>query len=282
MTVRVLETSFAAAALMVVAGGASAHEVCRFVGTTDHSGRIAVVTDVATAGFTTTVDVRVEFEAAPMLWPAILYRAEELSTWRAGELERVAVNNRYFAGGHVVRQQWDEFERGADRMEARRVQAKSLAELAYTHPSFVRHWDVAAFGVPWLTDYWASSPERRPDLDGSPLSPGLRTPLAMAFYWVRSLPNGGQEVPVFLPGFKARQVVRLPITSAAWAGGLVWETPLRYPALKERPVSTATAWTSTDGHLLQLAFELHSWSGSARGLIHQGSCDGSVAPVAAQ
>jgi hypothetical protein len=42
--------------------------------------------------------------------------------------------------------------------------------------------------------------------------------------------------------------------------------PLRYSAFSERPVSIATARTSPDGHLLQLAFEVHGLRGSGRGL----------------
>jgi hypothetical protein len=45
--------------------------------------------------------------------------------------------------------------------------------------------------------------------------------------------------------------------------------PLRYSAFSERPVSIATARTSPDGHLLQLAFEVHGLRGSGRGLILQ-------------
>jgi hypothetical protein len=50
--------------------------------------------------------------------------------------------------------------------------------------------------------------------------------------------------------------------------------PLRYSAFSERPVSIATARTSPDGHLLQLAFEVHGLRGSGRGLILQDGCDG--------
>jgi hypothetical protein len=160
-------------------------------------------------------------------------------------------------------------------MRANRVQAKTLADFRLKHPGFVRHWDPATFGQPWLNDYPAASPERRADLDLKGVSPKLRSPLALAFYWIRWLPPGGQDVPVFLPGFKADKLVDLPITAAPWAGGTLWRTPLRYPALSETPTSTATAWTSPDGHLLQLAFDLHEPRGSARGLIRQTGCEGS-------
>jgi hypothetical protein len=255
---------------------ASAGEVCHFAGTTNYAGRVAVATNVAAADGVTRVDVAVTFEATTILWLHIHYLVEEISFWRAGELESVAVNNRYFVGGHIVRQQWDDFHRGPDGLHGYRVQAKTLADFRRRHPGFVQHWDPATFGWPWLHDYQSASPERRPDLDlkGSPLPTGLRSPLAMAFYWVRWLPRVGQNVPVFLPGFKAERLIELPIAGASWTGGMLWRTPLRYPALSKRAPSTATAWTSADGHLLQLAFELHGSHGVARGLIHQEGCDG--------
>lgn len=257
------------------AHAATANEVCRYAGTTDYSGHVAVVTDVATAGSTTTVDVTATFGATPLLWPAVRYQVQEFSTWRAGELQSLAVNTRYSAGDHLVRQQWDEFEHRPDGLRAQRVQAKTLSELAHRSPAFVRHWDPATFGADWLADYRLAAPERRPDLDlAGPPPTGLRTPLALAFYWVGRLPTEPADVPVFMPGFKARHLVQLPVVSTSWAGGLVRQTPLRYPALKDRPVSSATAWTSFDGHLLQLAFDFYTWSGSARGLIRKRGCEG--------
>ena len=271
-----------AAQMCAATSRAAAGERCRYAGNTDYAGHVAVTTDVSATGGTTRVDVALAFEATPMLWVHVRYLIEEVSTWRAGELESVAVNNRYSVDGHVVRQQWDEFQRGADGLQAHRVQAKTLAEFRRKHPAFVQHWDPAAFGLPWLADYPSASPERRPDLDlgGASLPPGLRSPLALAFYWVRQLPSGGQDVPVFLPGFKTERVVELPIAAAASAGGVRWRAPLRYPALSETPASTATAWTSPDGHLLQLAFELHAPRGSAQGLIRQEACEGDPAEEA--
>ena len=194
---------------------ASAGEICRFAGTTDYAGHVAITTDVTATDDVTRVDVVATFEATTMLWAHIRYLVEEVSTWRAGELESVAVNSRYLIGDHIVRQQWDDFQRGADGLQARRVQAKSLADFRLRHPGFVQHWDPTTFGQPWLDNYQSASPERRADLDlkGSPLPPGLRSPLAMAFYWVRWLPRGGQNVPVFLPGFKGERLVDLPIVS---------------------------------------------------------------------
>ncbi len=253
---------------------ARAGERCRFSGTTDYAGHVAVTTDVSATGGDTRVDVAVAFEATPALWVHIRYLAQEVSTWRAGKLESVAVNNRYSVDGHIVRQQWDEFQLGAEGLQARRVQGKTLADFSRKHPAFVRYWDQAAFGLPWLADYASASPQPRPDLGlgAASLPSGLRSPLALAFYWVGRLPRGGQAVPVFLPGFKGERLVTLPIAAVVSPGGVRWSTPLRHPALSETPASTATAWTSADGHLLQLAFELHAPRGSARGLIRQEGC----------
>jgi len=257
-------------------------EVCRFAGTTDYAGRVAVTTDVEAADGVTRVDVTMAFDVTWMLWLRIHYLVEEISTWRAGEMERLAVNTRYLIGEHIVRQQWDAFQRSRGGLLAHRVQAKTLADFRRRYPGFVQHWDPATFGSPWLQDYQSASPERRADLDlkVSHVPSGLRSPLAMAFYWIRWLPHGGQDVPIFLPGFKADQLVDVPIAAASSTGSLLWRAPLHYSALSKTPASTATAWTSSDRHLLQLAFEVHEPRGSANGLIDQEGCKGaSIKPT---
>src|ERR1700733_2990405 len=105
-----------------------------------------------------------------------------------------------------------------DGMRGYRVQAKSRTDFQRRHPGFVQHWDPTTFGQPWLDAYSAASPERRADLDlaTSPVSSNLLSPLALAFYWVRWLPPGGQDKAVFLPGFKADKLVDVPITAADW------------------------------------------------------------------
>ncbi|MGC1411291.1 MAG: hypothetical protein WA864_20395 [Acetobacteraceae bacterium] len=269
-------------AVQLCSAEAFAAEVCHFTGNTDYDGHVAVTTAVAATGGVTRVDVIANFESTTTFWLRLHYMLEEVSSWRGGELENVAVNSRYLIGNHIVRQQWDDFQRDHDGMLGHRVQAKNLGDFRHKHPGFVQHWDPATFGQPWLRDYPAASPERRADLDlkGSSLPSGLRSPLAMAFYWVRWLPHDGQEVPVFLPGFKADRLVDLPITAARAPDGTLWKTPLRYPALSKTPTSEATAHISSDGHLLQLAFELHEARGSARGVINQVGCEGApVAPV---
>jgi len=255
---------------------ASGAEVCHFTGASDYDGHVAVTTDVAAADSITRVDVAGTFEATTMFWLHIRYLIEEVSTWRNGELETVAVNSRYLVGDHIVRQQWDYFDRGADGLQAHRVQGKTFADFRRDHPGFAQHWDPATFGQAWLHDYHLASPKRRTDLDLKDLPPpsGLRSPLAMAFYWVRWLPRGNQDVPVFLPGFKSERLLHLKIEAASSSDGTVLRAPLRYSAFSETPVSIATARTSPDGHLLQLAFEVHGSRGSGRGLILQDGCDG--------
>ena len=258
---------------------ASAGEVCHFTGTTDYDGKVDVTTKVNAAGDTTSVDVVVVFSASTMPWFPLHYLVEERSTWRGGALDDLAANTRYSIGAHIVRQQWDYFRRGPDGLRAYRVQGKTGEKFERQYPGFARHWSVAAFGEPWLRDYQAASPDRRTDLDlgREALSPHLRTPFAMAFYWVRWLRHGGTEADVFLPGFKTDKLVHLSIASGAAQRGISWYAPLHYVALSESPPSSATAIITQDGHLARLAFELHGSAGSAHGLIRQQDCEG--APV---
>lgn len=270
---RLLVAGFAATQLL--SARAEAGEVCRFAGTTDHAGQVEVTTDASGHDDLLRLDVAVRFSATSMLLAHIDYLAEEVSTWRAGVLESVAVNNRYLFDGGIVRQQWDVFQSGPDGLQGRRVQGKRLAEFRRQHPGFVQHWDPATFGAPWLGEYGRAASDPRPDLglDRAEVRPGLRTPLALAFYWLR-WPGSGWDVPVFLPGFKGERLVDLPVAASGWAGGTLAQVTLRYHALDSEPASTATAWTSGDGHLLQLAFELHGSRGSAHGLIHAEGCQG--------
>lgn len=260
--------------LLAQATSAGADEVCRFSGTTDYAGSIEVTTEAAEKDGLLGLDVVVRFRATATVLAHIHYLAEEVTTWRDGALESAAVNNRYLFDGGIVRQQWDVFQRRPDGLDGHRVQGKRLAEFRRKHPGFVQHWDPETFGSPWLRDYGRAAPDIRPDLglDRAQLLPGLRTPLALGFYWVRFLPRGGSDLPVFLPGFKGERLVNLPFRVSHWSGGKLVRVTLRYHALSTAPASTASAWTSTDGHLLQLAFELHGPRGSARGLIKAEGC----------
>ena len=83
-----------------------------------------------------------------MFWFGVHYLVEEVSNWHDGQLESVAVNSRYLIGDHIVRQQWDNFQRGTDGLQAYRVQAKILADFRRRHPGFIQHWDPMTFGQP--------------------------------------------------------------------------------------------------------------------------------------
>ena len=263
------------AATLLWMANASAAELCRFAGTTDYQGRVTITTETATGNGATQVDVVATVAAWWNFLLPIQYLTEEISSWRGEELQSVAVNYRYLVGSHIVRQNWDVFERRSNAMQGWRVQGKTLSEFREKHPGFAQHWETAGFGQSWLPDYRFASPERRRDLDldGARLPPGLRSPLAMAFYWVRFLPHHDVNVPVFLPGFKADKIIELPIRAIADPNSVQWRAPLRYPALSATPASGATVWVSADGHLQQLAFELHGSRGSVQGLIHQEGCE---------
>ncbi len=254
-----------------------AAELCRFAGNTDYDGKVDVTTKVSVSGDVTRVDVAVTFEATTMFWLRMHYLVEEISVWRSGVVQDVALNTREFVNSHIVRQQWDQFRRVGDTLKARRVQGKRPAEFAARYPDFARHWDPTDFTRPWLRDYDAAKPEQRPDLDMAAAGPTMQTPLALAFYWVRFLPRGGATLPVFLLGFKADKRADLPIAGTPRQGDMLWRTPLRHPDLSASPVSSATALTSPDHHLLDLSFDLFGPRGSAHGDISQLGCTGRAA-----
>ena len=262
--------------------------MCHFTGTSDYAGHVEVTTNVSTRANdgTTTVDVVAGIKATPILFVHINYLMEEISTWRSGQLQRVAVNSRYIVDNHVIRQEWDLFDRGAAGLEAYRLQGKTPRDLLLRHPAFIRHWNPANFGEPWLQDYQSAGPERRPDLDlpRTSLRPNLRSPLALAFYWSRQLPSNGQATTVFLPGFKRDKRVDLTITEAEppHDGRQVWQTSVRYPALSKTRASTADAWVSMDGHLLQLTVSVQSGSGNLHGVVRQVGCNGTADPPSAR
>jgi hypothetical protein len=255
-----------------------ANEVCRFAGTTDYDGHVAVTAISSTNPETgvTTVDVRLGFKGTPLPLVHTNYLMQEISTWRASRLQSLAVNSRYRVDGRVVRQLWDVFVRGADGLEAYRLQARTPEELQAKHPAFAAQADPAAFGQPWLQDFWRANPERRRDLDlpASSAVPDIRSPLALAFYWAGRLPRRGEAATVFLPGFKRDKSVTLTIDPAGppSEGAQPWATSVRYPALSMSRPSTAEAWISADGHLLQLAVQVRTHDRTASGVIHQEGC----------
>ena len=257
---------------------AYAAETCHYAGTTDYDGQVAVTTTVEPTKDGTRVDVALTFDSVTMILFHVRYLIEEISFWRGSTLQSVAMNTRYLFSEHIVRQQWDVFRRAPDGLQGFRGQAKTLADFELKHPGFVRHWDPVTFAQPWTGDYQAAPPERRADLDLKGLPANLRSPLAMAFYWTRFLPKDGQDVAVFLPGFKKDRLAELPIRGTPSSGGMSWQAPLRYPLLSPSPVSIGSAQTSADGHLLRLAFMLHQPRGSAQGEVHQQGCDGAPVP----
>ena len=267
-----------AAALVAVSAAACAAERCRFEGTTDHAGRVVADTLVTTApDGERTVDVTLDLRATAWWLLDVRYLVEEITTWRGDTLRQVAVNTRSLAGERVVRQSWDVFRRDGDSLQAWRVQAKTAAGLRDRHPGFQAHWDTASFGTPWLGDYDAARPERRPDLDLAHAAPSLRTPLALAFHWSRWLPDRLAPVPVFLPGFKRDASLTLdpaPAPSSEAPG--LWRVPLRHPALDAAGPSEADASVSADHRLLGLSFVLHAAQGSAHGTIHAAGCSGNA------
>ena len=261
---------------------ARAGEVCHFAGTTDYAGRVAVDTKVSTrvADGTTTVDVIGVFQGTPWPFVHVRYLMQEISTRKSDQLQSVAVNSRYILDGFIVRQEWDLFDRGTDGLEAHRLQGKSIADIRRKYPTFVGHWDPASFGQPWIEDYRVAGAERRPDLDlpASSVRPDLRSPLALAFYWSRRIPGTGQAASVFLPGFKRDKRVDLTIAAAdpPRDGRRLWQTSVRYPTLSMTVASTAKAWVSVDGHLLELAGSVQGGNYTAYGVVRQESCNGTA------
>ena len=250
---------------------ARAAEVCLYEGRTSYSGHVVVRTEAAEANGLTTIDVTARLDAEVWWLWKVQYLTEEISTWRAGELQSVAVNNRYSVNGRVNRQQWDVFVRGPDGLVASRVQSRSLSEFRRRHPAFVAHWDPGAFGQAWLPDYAAAGPERRTDLDlgRAAMPPQLRTPYALAFYWSRWLPAAGGTVPVFMPGWKRDARLDALVTPS---GAGRWRMDLRHPALGGDRASWAEAAVSPDHRLLRLSFDVHASVGNGQGWADQAGC----------
>src|SRR6202044_490730 len=61
---------------------ASASEVCRFGGTTDGAGHVAITTDVAAMNGVTRIEVEMTFETTGMFWLPLHYLVNEISTWQ--------------------------------------------------------------------------------------------------------------------------------------------------------------------------------------------------------
>lgn len=262
----------ASLALATVIASAAQAETCRFTGTTSHDGRLTARTEVSQGNDLVTVDVTLEFTVSAWL-SDYRYLGQEISTWRGPDLVALAINQRSFSGGDVIRQQWDVFTRRGDTLEASRVQAKRLAEFRQHHPGFLRHWPATDFGQSWLADYARAAPERRPDLDLQ--AAGAYTPFAFAFYWSRFLPPAGATVTAVLPGFKQNKTTRLALGPAtAGDGWQRWATPLQHPGLDSSLPSLAAAWVSPDHYLLQLGMEVSTAWAAGRAMLHGEGCTG--------
>ena len=211
-----------------------------------------------------------------MIWFHIHYLVEEISTWRAGELEAVAVNTRYLVGSRIIRQRWDMFRRDKDAMRAQRVQAKTLADFRRRHP--------ASFGIgipqhsasPGLTTIRPHPPTV------APIST-LRARAAVAEIAIPARPGLllGQMAAAGWPGrggVPARLQGRSAGGPADHGGHLDWRHIVAgagaVSGAERGPPSSPRPGPPRDGRLLQLAFDLHEPRGSARGLIRQEGCEG--------
>jgi hypothetical protein len=257
---------------------ATASETCRYSGATSYSGRVSVETKAAAQNGETTVDVAARVSARSFGLIDWRYLYQEIGTWRDGELRSIGVNHRYSVAGSIRRQLWDVFNRTPAGLAGYRVLGTTLDDFRAKHPGFVRHWDPATFGEPWLPDYASAPPERRADLDlpHASMPPGLGTPLLLAFYWVRWAGQQERTVPVFLPGFKhdARADIRVRPMGVDHDGLLHLHSSVRHPQLSETEVSTGDAWISPDHHLVRVAFNARGDHASAQGELHLDGCEG--------
>ncbi len=253
-------------------------ETCRYAGTASHGARIVVDTVSAARDGETTVNVMARIDATSFGIISLGYLHQEISLWRGGELRQAAVNHRYSFAGSIRRQQWDVFTRGPDSMMAYRAQAKNLADFRSKHPRFVRQWETASFGQPWLGEYDQAGAERRADLDlpRAAMPPGTGTPLAMAFHWVRWVNPDGRGVPVFLPGFKKNARIDVPVSLADVDAHGTRHVRLvaRHPQLSQTQPSVGDAWVSAGHRLLRVRFDAHGQHGGVLGVVDLERCAG--------
>lgn len=251
-------------------------EICEYAGRTNYSGAVSVRAEVSPAQNETGVRVALRFTARFMMIFEVEYLAEEISHWRNGELQSVALNTRYLVNNRIIRQQWDDFDRGKDGFAAYRVQGKNGEDFRRRYPAFSRYWSPSMFGQPWLAEYQLARPERRPDLDLSKqaIAAGLRSPLSFAFYWIRTLRPVSQTVPVFLPGNKRQSRVDLSVTPPEAESGLrVWHIPIHFEAFRTSKDSQAMAWISPSQQVEQIAFYVSNQSGTGSGVLRKLKCE---------
>jgi hypothetical protein len=264
---------------VLAASGARAAETCNYAGSGDYDAQIAITTVARRSGGDEHVQVLWRLTARALVIFRIRYLVEEVSDWHDGVLQSVGLNVRYFVNGRIVKQQWDLFERQGMGFAAWRVQAKSARILAAEHGELLRLWDPAGFGLPWVAQYRAGHPERRPDLDLHPgeAPPDLTTPFAEAFYRVRREPPHAARVALFLPGNKKepRPNVAVPAPTPAPGGARVWHVPLGDEKLGMAAESTAAVTVAPDSTLQAIGFHLASGMYTAEGAIRLEGCAGS-------
>ena len=267
--------------LLLLATPAAADEVCRYAGSSDYDGRLAIEARSVAGEGGLRLDIRLQLDADPLPLVHTRYLMQEISVWHRDGLSQLAVNSRYRFDDHIVRQQWDVYDRTPDGLAAWRVQGKHPAEFRRQHPGFAGHWDLARFGAPWLADYGMLTSDRRPDLDVAHDMRAVRSPLALAFYWLRWL-DRPETVPVYLPGFKEQKLVELGIGAGIGtepgAGRRTWQATPRYPGLDPSRPSTVTATMAPDRHLQRLEFDLHGVEHSARARVILVGCTGTLPP----
>lgn len=248
-----IRTTLVLAALIAQAPANAA--TCNYTGTSSYNGQIAAtVTDTETASGLV-INVLLRLDATPWhLWP-VQFLIQEQSTYRNNTLQSVAVNGRWTSNGTIRRQYWDLLTPGPAGFEAYRIQVKRQSDLQRRNVPFAQYWNPTTFAQPWEQTFTQSTPDRRPDLDlpTNQRVPGLKTPLALAFYWSRQpLPR---TIPIFLPGWK--HDARLTGTLAQ--SGPKTRLTVAYPALE--PTSYIEA--AQNPHTLHLQAETTAGNGEA-------------------
>ena len=257
---------------------AQSAETCRYKGVGDQAGRLVVETQAATANGETTLSVTAQVEGRYLGVFRFQFLHQEINVWRDGELRQIGIHHRYSVNGSVKRQQWDVFNRVPEGMQAWRAQAKTLSDLQAHHPGFVRYWPPESFGQPWLAAYGSAGAKRRADLDlpARAIPPGLGTPLAMGFYWIRWSVPDGRAAPLFLPGFKEDPRLDVPISLAGTEpdGTRRIHITVRHPKLDPDRPSGGEAWVAPDRRLMRVAFEGFGRKGSMKGEARLEGCEG--------
>ncbi len=253
---------------LALAFRAHAMEICTYEGEASYRGHTIVRTEASMEASLLTLRVTGRLTTSPWrLWD-VEYLGDEITTWRDGVLASIATNGRYLVNGAVQRQQWDVYRSGAGGLEDSRAQAKRVRDFSARYPGFAVYWPLSAFGQDWLPGFATAPPDRRPDLDLPHPSPALRTPLALAFYWVRYLPPDATAVPVFLPGFKRDALV----TETVRRAGNSWTMPLRHPALGDATMAEAVV---VDHHLRRFRIDAHETLGAGQATLSLVACEGS-------